>query len=35
VARYLDDERRYMEREREALAEYGPYKRLSADDVVD
>ena len=35
VARYLDDERRYMEREREALAEYGPYKRLSADDVAD
>jgi hypothetical protein len=35
VARYLDDERRYMEREREALAEYGPYKRLSADEVVE
>lgn len=35
VARYLDDERRYMEREREALAEYGPYKRLSADEPVE
>ncbi len=35
VSRYLDDERRYMEREREALAEYGPYKRLSADEVVE
>ncbi|MDX2155913.1 MAG: GNAT family N-acetyltransferase [Hyphomicrobiaceae bacterium] len=35
VARYLDDERRYMEREREALAAYGPYRRLSADDAVD
>jgi len=35
VARYLDDERRYMEREREALAQYGPYKRLSADDEVE
>jgi len=35
VARYLDDERRYMAQEREALAEYGPYKRLSADDVAD
>lgn len=35
VARYLEDERRYMAQEREALAEYGPYKRLSADDVAD
>jgi predicted N-acyltransferase len=35
VARYLDDERSYMEREREALAEYGPYKRLSADESAD
>ncbi len=35
VSRYLDDERRYMEREREALAEYGPYKRLSADEVAE
>jgi len=35
VSRYLDDERRYMAQEREALSEYGPYKRLSADDVVD
>jgi predicted N-acyltransferase len=34
VARYLDDERRYMAQEREALAEYGPYKRLSADEEV-
>jgi hypothetical protein len=24
-----------MAQEREALAEYGPYKRLSADEVVD
>jgi predicted N-acyltransferase len=35
VARYLEDERSYMAREREALAEYGPYKRLSADEVAD
>jgi predicted N-acyltransferase len=35
VARYLDDERRYMEHERDALAQYGPYKRLSADDEVE
>ncbi|MFV0297842.1 MAG: GNAT family N-acetyltransferase [Hyphomicrobiaceae bacterium] len=35
VARYLDDERRYMAQEREALSHYGPYKRLSADDVAD
>lgn len=35
VARYLDDERQYMAQEREALAEYGPYKRLSADEVAD
>jgi predicted N-acyltransferase len=35
VARYLDDERRYMAQQREALAEYGPYKRLSADEVVE
>jgi predicted N-acyltransferase len=35
VARYLDDERRYMAEQREALAEYGPYKRLSADEVVE
>lgn len=35
VSRYLDDERRYMERERDALAEYGPYKRLSADEVAE
>ncbi|MEZ5818903.1 MAG: GNAT family N-acetyltransferase [Hyphomicrobiaceae bacterium] len=35
VARYLDDERRYMAQEREALAEYGPYKRLSADEMVE
>ncbi|MGE0768853.1 MAG: GNAT family N-acetyltransferase [Hyphomicrobiaceae bacterium] len=35
VARYLDDERRYMAQEREALASYGPYKRLSADEVAD
>ncbi|MBS0244416.1 MAG: N-acetyltransferase, partial [Proteobacteria bacterium] len=35
VARYLDDERRYMEQEREALAQYGPYKHASADEVAD
>jgi hypothetical protein len=35
VARYLEDERRYMEQEREALGQYGPYKRLSADEVAD
>ncbi len=35
VARYLEDERRYMEQEREALGQYGPYKRISADEVVD
>jgi hypothetical protein len=35
VARYLDDERRYMAQEREALTQYGPYKRLSADEVVE
>ena len=35
VARYLEDERRYMAQEREALAGYGPYKRLSADEVAD
>ena len=35
VARYLDDERRHMEHERAALAEYGPYKRISADEVAD
>jgi predicted N-acyltransferase len=35
VARYLEDERSYMAQEREALAEYGPYKRLSADEVAD
>ena len=31
VARYLDDERRHMEAHRAELAEYGPYKKLSAD----
>ena len=31
VARYLDDERRHMEEHRAALADYGPYKKLSAD----
>ncbi len=31
VARYLDDERRHMEAQREALAEYGPYRKASAD----
>ncbi len=35
VSRYLEDERRYMAQERAALAGYGPYKRLSADEVVD
>lgn len=35
VARYLDDERRHMEHERAALAEYGPYKRMSADEVAE
>jgi predicted N-acyltransferase len=35
VARYLEDERRYMAEQREALAQYGPYKRLSADEMVD
>ena len=35
VARYLDEERRYSAQEREALAEYGPYKRISADEVCD
>ena len=35
VARYLDDERRHMEQHRAELAEYGPYKRLSADDVAE
>jgi predicted N-acyltransferase len=35
VARYLDDERRYMDQEREALSAYGPYKRLSADEVAE
>ena len=31
VARYLEDERRHMEQHRAELAEYGPYKKLSAD----
>ena len=35
VARYLDEERRHMEQQRAALAEYGPYKKLSADEGVE
>ena len=35
VARYLEDERRHAANEREALAEYGPYKRVSADEVAE
>ncbi len=32
VARYLEEERRHMEEHRAALAAYGPYRRLSADE---
>ena len=35
VARYLDEERRHMEHERAALAEYGPYRKLSADESAE
>ncbi len=35
VARYLEDERRHMAQHRAALAEYGPYKNVSADEVAD
>lgn len=35
IQRYLEDERRHMEQHRAALAEYGPYKRLSADEFAD
>lgn len=35
VSRYLEDERRHMDQQRAALAEYGPYKKLSADEVAD
>ena len=35
IARYLDEERRHMEQQRAALAEYGPYKRISADEVAE
>ncbi len=35
VGRYLEDERRHMEQHRAELAEYGPYKKLSADEVAE
>jgi predicted N-acyltransferase len=33
VDRYLTEERRHMAHQREALAQYGPYRKVSADDL--
>lgn len=35
IANYLDDERRYMERARDQLAKYGPFRKSGADPGAD